>query len=568
MDPMIFGSDLTVRKQVIMRQKALDEIRSGRISDWQDLSDYILPRRLRYLVGDKKKVKRNTKIINPTATRAVRILQSGMMAGMTNPSRPWLRFVADKELMRNARVSRWLGDLGPKVLEAFNRSNVYKCLPKFYGDLAVFGTAAMYIEPDPVDVLRGFVLPMGQFWVANDPRGRVDTLYREFTMSVLNTIRKFGWDRTSERVKSLYRAKQFDQDVTIIHAVEPRYVYDPSKLDAVNMPWRSVWMEKDGPDTNGVLRESGFRRFPYLVARWEVTDDADDPYGDGPGLEAIGDAIGIQFIERRKAQAVDMITKPPMSGPSNLRPTAVSLVPGGYTGVDAISGGQEFKPAVLLREGVVKVFDDSTEVLKIRLNQTFFADLWLMLASTDRREITAREVDERHEEKMIQLGPVVDRLNDELIDPLCETTVNALIDREDYPPPPPELFGATVKVDNISIIGQAQKLVGAVGLERMAGFAGNISAVKPDVLDNVDTDQLIRNYADILGISPDNMTTRERMEAARQARAEQEQARAQAEAAPAARDMAQAGKVLSETDVNGDSALARLLGSVGAGSLQ
>lgn len=555
---------LSPRQRVLLRHEALKKIREPRIADWREMNDYILPRRLRYFVTDKTKVGRNTKIINGTATRAVRVLQSGMMAGMTSPARPWLRLISDQKVMQIAQARHWLGRATGKVLEAFARSNIYKCLPKFYGDLAVFGTAAMYVEQDPEDAVRGFVLPVGQYVIANDPRGKVNTISREFTMSVVNTVERFGWDNVSQAIKDAYKGRRFDDDVIIIHMVEPRLSRDPDRADVLNMPWRSVWMEKQAIDTQGFLRESGYNRFPFMVARWEVADDVDDPYGDGPGIEAVGEATALQLMERRKAQAIDKISNPPMAGPASLRPTAVSLVPGGYTSVDTMQGGQQFGPAVTVNAQAIREFEECIRTSELRLNKIFMADLWLMLASTDRREITAREVDERHEEKMIQLGPVVDRLNDELIDPLVETTVNALIINGELEPPPMELMAANIKVDNISIIGQAQKLVGTVGLERLAGFAGNIAAVDREILDNIDRDQLVRNYADMLGVSPDNLTDRERMEIERAARRRQAQLQAQAEMAPAMRDGAQAAKVLSETDVNGDNALTRLLGAVGA----
>ncbi len=560
--------DMSLRQQILQRQEELVRERNVHFQDWQDLNDYILPRRLRYLSSDRTKRRRNTKIINSTPTRAVTVLQSGMMAGMTNPARPWLRFISDPEVMRqSSRAVAWLGRAGPKVLQTFRRSNLYKCLPKFYGDLSVFGTAALYVEPDPRDVIRGFVLPLGQYLIANDERGRVNTLYREFQMSTLNMARKFGPDNLSSRTKSALSNRRYDEQVTIIHAVEPRDVRNPFKVDYKNMPWRSIWLEKDCNDNEGLLREGGFKRFPFMVARWDVTDDQNDAYGDGCGINAIGDAIALQYLERRKSQAVDKITNPPMAGPSSLLAANVSLVPGGTTIVDTMQGGQQFKASQEINFNSPRIIGEEIERHEQRVDKVFFADLWLMLASTDRREITAREVDERHEEKMIQLGPVVDRLNDELIDPLCELTVATLMARGELDPLPPELTVYPVRVDNISILGQAQKLIGTVGIERLAGFAGNLAAVDKEILDNIDRDQMIRNYADMLGVDPSNLTEQDKMLAERQARRQQVQAEQMGASAQPIQQAAQAAKVLSETDVNGDNALTRTLGSIGARGL-
>ena len=41
-----------------------------------------------------------------------------------------------------------------------------------------------------------------------------------------------------------------------------------------------------------------------------------------------------------------------------------------------------------------------------RIKEAFYANLFLMMAESDRREITAREIDEQREQKMLMLGPV------------------------------------------------------------------------------------------------------------------------------------------------------------------
>ncbi len=565
------ATKLTLRQQILLRHQDLIDARAPRMQDYRDLSDYILPRRSRFLHSDKRQRTRNTKMINSAAARAVRVLESGMMAGMTNPSRPWMRVVAEKHLMRISRVARWCDLATEKVLRTFLRCNIYKALPKLYGVTGVFGTGVLHVEPDPRDVIRAYVLPTGQYVIDNDARGRVDTLHREFEMTARNLVAKFGVGKVSERVRSAYRAKRFNEPVVVIHAVAPRKDRDPDKLDSVNMPWGSHWLEKDGKDSDGFLRTSGYRRFPFFAFRWDVTDDQNDAYGDGPGIEALGDAIALQHLMKRKAQAVDKIVSPPMTGPSSVKASNLSLVPNGFTPVDAVQGGQQFKASVEINYQAPTALGQEALEHEKRIKESFYNDIWLMMAGSDRREITAREVDERHEEKMIQLGPVVDRGDDELIDPLVEFTIAELIQRgpenDGLPPPPPDLEGSVLQVDNISILAQAQKLVGTVGLERLMGFVGNFAAVDKRVLDNVDRDRVVRNYTDMLGVDPSNLTDEETMASERQAQAEAAQAEQAAAEAPALKSGADAAKVLSETDVQGDNALSRLLGSIGAEDL-
>jgi hypothetical protein len=98
-----------------------------------------------------------------------------------------------------------------------------------------------------------------------------------------------------------------------------------------------------------------------------------------------------------------------------------------------------------------------------RIKEAFYANLFLMMAESDRREITAREIDERREEKMLMLGPVLERLHDELLQPLVARVFRIMARNGLIPPPPPSLAksldGNGLRVEFISILTQARKSV-------------------------------------------------------------------------------------------------------------
>ena len=178
--------------------------------------------------------------------------------------------------------------------------------------------------------------------------------------------------------------------------------------------------------------------------------------------------------------------------------------------------------------------------------------------------MTAREVVERHEEKMLQLGPVMERLTDELLDPLIDRTFSVLLRNGDLPPPPEELQGMELKVEYISILAQAQKLVGTSAVERLASFVGNLAGVRPEVLDKINFDEMVDQYGGMLGVPPQLIRPDEEVAKLRQARAQQA---AQAQQAEAAAASVQGARVLSETDTSSDNALTRILSNLGGGAL-
>jgi hypothetical protein len=520
---------------------------------WQDLSDHILPRRSRFLTSERNKIKQNEKIINSTPRRSQRVLASGMMAGVTSPARPWFRFTTpDLSMMDNPFVQIWLWHVEERIRMVLARSNVYNCLHNVYNDLGTFGTAALHIEEDAEDLVRGYNYPIGQYALQTSPRLSVDTVYREQLFTVDQLVRRFGYRNCSSLVQNKYDRHELDSVVEVLHVIQPNRDHLPKALGHRGKPYRSVWMEigqvvkgrtvQIGDDNpTGFLLESGYYEFPILCPRWDV--NGDDVYGSSPGMDAIGDCKALQHLERRKAQLVDKATAPPMVGPSSILNRRISLLAGDYNPIDNTANGQKVEAAMVVQPATIQFVNELIQRHEERIEAAYYADLWLMLAESDRREITAREVAERHEEKMLQLGPVLERLQDELLDPLIDRVFGILLRGGHIPPPPPEIQDVELKIEYVSILTQAQKLLMVTSLERTAGFAIQASQARPDILDLFDWDEFGRQYANSMGLPPQIVLPSEEVAKIREARAKQQQAQVEAEqaalSAGAARDLSQ-----------------------------
>jgi len=145
-----------------------------------------------------------------------------------------------------------------------------------------------------------------------------------------------------------------------------------------------------------------------------------------------------------------------------------------------------------------------------------------------------------------------------LLDPLLDDVFEYALEAGLLPEPPEALAGEELEVEYISLLAQAQQAVAASSLERVMGFAGNLVAVFPDIVDGIDSDEALRQYSEILGTSPDVIISDEELQAKRQARAEEQQ---QMQAMQQAGQLAQGAKILSETDTQNPNALTDLLGT-------
>jgi hypothetical protein len=527
------------------RYQQLYSERSSWISHWQDLSDYILPRRGRFLSTDRNKGhKRYNKIIDNTGTLSARTLASGLMAGVTSPARPWFRLsFDDPELSKFTPVKEWLFSVEALMREVFAKSNLYNSLHAGYSELGTFGTMSLFVEQDFDDVIRCFPFTTGSYCLATDSKLRVDTMYREFDMTVRQIVDKFG-NNASSSTMGLYKSGDFDSWVTVRHAVQPNKDKLPGFIDKQNKPIQSVYWEK-GADGDKLLSSSGFEEMPVMCPRWEVTGT--DIYGNSPGMAVLGDVKQLQQEQKDKSIGIEKMVKPPMVAPSSIENSAATTLPGGVTFLDNMNGGT-FAPAYMVQPRINELMQDIRETQN-RIKRGYYEDLFLMLANSDRRQITAREIDERHEEKLLMLGPVLERLHDELLDPLIDRTFSIMSRAGILPPAPQEIQDRELNVEYISMMAQAQKAIGTAGLERFSGYVGNLAAVKQDALDNLDADEAIKIYADMLGIPPKVITSQDDIDVIREARANQAKQQAQIDMLERA---AQGASTLSDIDTNTD----------------
>lgn len=527
-------------------------------NSWRDafaqMSEFILPFSGRYTESDRNRGQRRYgSIYDSTATRALMTLGAGLMSGMSSPARPWFRLgTGDPELNNFHSVKLWLHDVQQRMLDLMQRNNTYQFLHSNYLELGLYGTAATFLDDDFENVLYGYPLTNGEYRISANYRGDVDTLARKFQKTVAQVVKEFGYSACSQSTKNLYTNGDLDAWVTLYHLVEPRADRDTRSKDARDMPFASWYWEEANKSDKSFLRESGYMEFPALCPRWQVFGS--DIYGNSPGMVALGDVKQLQHQQLRKAEAIDYQTKPPIQVPSGMKNRDINMLPGGVTFYDG-SPNQRIESMWNVNLNLQYLTADIADVRQ-RINQCFFVDLFLMLNSMDNTQMTATEVAERHEEKLLMLGPTLERLHDEALNPLVDRTFNRMLQAGLLPPPPKELQGQELNIEFISILAQAQRAVGVNSTNRYLTTMGMVAQMKPEVLDKLDADQIADTVADQLGVDPRIIVGNEQVAIIRQQRAKAQQAQA---AAAMAEQAAGAAKDLGSINTSQDNALSDLM---------
>lgn len=519
------------------RHGALKTERSPFETDYRDIAEFLLPGALRLQVtdGSSASLRSRGSIFDSRATRALRIMTAGLQGGATSPARPWFRLsIKDTELNDYEPVKRWLSTATRIMLTIFSRSNTYRSLHGMYVNLGGFGTSATMLLKDFENVIHHYPLVTGQYCLAADYKGNVNTLYREFRMTVANVVREYGKQNCSTTVQNMYDSGRLDSWVPIIHVIEPREDREYGKRDAKNMPFASCTFEQGG-DGDKYLRESGFDEFPVLAPRWEVLGE--DVYGEGPAHEALGDIKSLQHEQLRKGQGIDYMTQPPLAVPTSMRNNPVQRMPGGITYTDN-PANNSIKSLWDVNLNLSHLREDIVDIRE-RIDAAFFVDVFMMMSNIEKGNLTATEVAERHEEKMLIMGPVLERLHNELLSPKIDLTFSHMLRAGLLPPIPEELIGVDLDVEFVSMLAQAQRAINVNSIDRFVANLGQLAAFKPDVLDKFDADKWVDEYSDMLGVSPEIIVPSDQVALIRKSRAEVQQQQATLQAANMQADTAQ-----------------------------
>lgn len=511
-------------KLINQRFESLKQERSSWEDLWRDIRDYCLPDLGCFSGEDATQgSKRYRKILDAEAIDCADVLAAGLLGGVSSPSRPWLRLTTmDPDLDKNPAVKEWMTKVQDLLLLYFSKAECYNALHQSYLELPVFGTACTIVKPHPEQLISLQNLTIGEYWLAEDDYGKVDTMYRRLSLTAKQMVQQWGFEAVNNDVRQAFEKDPFTR-FNVIHAIEPRIERNPDKRDNKNMPWQSVYFQEGVQDK--VLSESGFRNFPALCPRWMTSGGS--VYGRGPGAKALSAQKSLQRLHLRLAELVDYGTRPPILYPSTLKDQLSQFKPGGRVAVNP-------QEAPIIRSMWEVRTDPQTMLALIQstrqdIQRIFFVNVFQMIAATaNQTDRTATEVQALEQEKVMMLGPVLERLHTELLDPLVTNAFGFMVEYNMLPEVPEELYGRELSIEYVSVLAEAQKNASANGIVRTAQQIGLLAQINPQAVDKLDVDATIDQLADMNGVPPSLIVTGQKVALIRQQRAEQQQAQMQA----------------------------------------
>lgn len=499
-DPVVAG--------LSRRFEQLKNSRQNWESHWQELADYHLPRKADIVVKRSKGEKRTEKIFDATAIHAAELLASSLHGMLTSPSQPWfgLRF-QDGALNESEEAREWLEVCRNVMFDALARSNFQQEIHELYFDLVIFGTGALAIEDYDGEIRFG-ARHIAEIFIAEDMRGRVDTIFRKFQMTARQMQQRFGEKALPDKVKrKLEKPETQDEEFWVIHAIYPRGDMGKTKD---RKPVASIYFEMDEKHK---LSESGFDEMPVLVPRF--LKDSVSSYGRSPAMVALPDVKMLNKMSETILRAAQKQIDPPLMVPDDGFMLPVRTTP---AGLNFYRTGTRDRIEPLNTAANIPLGREMEEQRRYAIRQAFFVD---QLVLGDNGNMTATEVLQRNEEKMRLLGPVLGRLQAELLQPMIERVFGILLRREKLPPAPDILQGMDIDIEYVSPLAQAQKSSELQNVMRGIELLGQTASFMPETLMRLDPQRLSAYLAEVTGMP--KRVTRSDAEIRRMMRQQQQQ---------------------------------------------
>ena len=514
-------------KELCQRLEQLQGERGTFDSLWQDVATYCVPRKAIINTYRSMGSELTTEVYDSTGRTSSQIFAAGLHGYLTNPASKWfklgLKNVDNSGDAITSSVDEWLHEVETVTGDVINNSNFSQQVYECYRDLGIFGTATLAEEEDEKDHVRFHARPINEIYISEDSAGRVVEVYRIFLLTAKQAVDTFG-DKVSPAVKE-NATKNPNKKIEYLHWVGKRDIREAGKEDSINKPYASVWVEVE---TKRKVGEGGYEEFPFFVVRFQK--NSMEKYGYSPAITVLPDMRMVNKMKKTILQQAEKMVDPPLDAPDE-----------GYVlPLDISSGAINYHRQGIDQNNLIRpLLPDISRGLPITLDMikdtqetikgAFFVDLFLMLAGQPK--MTATEVMQRVNEKMVVLSPVLGRLTSEFLDSIIHRTIMILMRRGVIPPAPPELQGKEYVIEYISPLARAQKAFENNSMQQFIGVVAEMMQMSPEAVDVVNIDKVIREYGKIQDIPPSLLRSDGEVEQIRQERQQQAQQMQQLEAA-------------------------------------
>ena len=486
----------TMFNKVIRVYKDLKQVRARYEPEWEKINDLVLPRRSDFDWVKHQVRKNRRKIYDPLPGYLARKAADGILGNSLNRGQSWFRIHSiDPDLDRNRVFRMYVEEVEQALYSLLRKSTMYEAAHDAVMDGLTVGHTCLYreLDEDSQRLIYTARHPK-EIYIAENRHGAVDTVVREFWMENREVVHEFGRESLPERYMNVATTSPYDL-TKVIHLVRPRRDRDVSKSDKWNMPWESIHVLEEHAH---VLRESGYRRFPY-PAIWRWRTNTGEAYGRSPSWDALPDIVRLNEVSRTMINFVQESVDPPLMYPQEMG-GKIDRRPRGMTPYTDPSR----RPYRLFEQG--QAFPLGYELIKMmrdQISEAFYADVFTVLTMNQERDRTATEVIELTNERTALLSAIIERFTTEFATPVISDLYMTAAENGWLPELPDALIGQDMNVtlEFLGPLAQGQKRhYHTTGINASLQQFASSAQMWPEVLDVVNPTALARAQAQATGL--------------------------------------------------------------------
>ena len=444
----------------------------------------------------------------------VSTLSSAIYSYLINPATKWFDFQPTRENEPIA-IQRITENLAKVQMDILNKSNYYQASSELLWDYSAYGTACMYYTTNPITGIPYFrAVPVDELYILENQYGIVDTVVRHFTLTVKQAIEKFK--NPGETAKQKYEQGKLIESIEYLHIVLPRTIFK-GKETKFDYPYAEYYVAYEKKE---IIEESGYKRFPFAVARFYKL--AGIPYGASPAVNNIDLIRAANCLSRDILEALELAVAPPYEVINVFAGGKISLASNEFIMRDPHildPNVPAIRPILTNPTQGIATGVSYAQYLIERIKEAFFLNAFLFNVDVER--MTATEIIERKMEKMALLAPPISRLIEEFLQPVITGVYEMLIENNVFQNEGIDLLPEAVKIEYLSPLAKAQKASEDKNLVMFTNFMLQLAGADPTVMDTVNTDKLVRKYADMQSVPPSVLRSEDEAEALRQQRQQQ-----------------------------------------------
>jgi len=506
---------MTKAKEIVQRYDRLEKEseRTNMQTIWQDVTDYVIPRKNQIVSIKTKGTQRNEKVFDSTAIHSNDLLAASLQGALTSNSSMWAKVVmVDESLNEEEEVKEWLDDTTLRMYHAFNSSNHRLEIHEHFLDLTSIATACTLIEEDTIE-RKGFnglvfkTYPVTSYVFEENHKGFPDTVLRKICLTPRQAEQKFG-KNAGKKVLDLLK-KGSNEEVDYIHYVVP--VKEYGKLANDDWKFTDIYVSCEDEE---IVKERGYHEFPYIISRWAKASG--EKYGRSPSFNALPDIKMLNAAKAYMAQSWAMDIRPSRLVPQGEGIT-ITNKPGQNIPVP-VHLIKYIKEGALTSESRWEVSEMMVSDLRMAIKEVYYTD---QIQLQKKAQMTATESTIMFELMQRLLGPIFGRMEIEIFSPMIERVFGIMYREGAFLEEPPALRNRELDIQYVGPLARAQRMGEFNALQKWIESLVPIASIKPEILDIPDWDKIVKDGGRLLSVNEKYIHNDDELGEIREARRQQ-----------------------------------------------